>query len=98
MEEEIKAQRFFDISIELYEEANYKGNTLGINSKFPERETIKLGHKSSNPLKSFKISKNVILTGRRRDTQEEVKIKGPAEDSDYGEGLIDTRIEIVQTN
>ena len=98
MEEEIKAQRFFDISIELYEEANYKGNTLGINSKFPEGADLNFDHKHSNPLKSFKISKNVILTGRRRDTQEEVKIKGPAEDSDYGEGLIDTRIEIVQTN
>lgn len=98
MEEEIKAQRFFDISIELYEEANYKGNTLGINSKFPEGADLNFDHKHSNPLKSFKISKNVILTGHSLDKNEKVKIKGPAEDSDHGEGLIDTRIEIVQTN
>tara|TARA_B100000427_G_scaffold327492_1_gene338378 strand:- start:3044 stop:4249 length:1206 start_codon:yes stop_codon:yes gene_type:complete len=98
IEEEIKAQKFFDISIELYEEADYKGNEIVIQAKFPEGTDYKLNHSHSNPLKSFKISENVILFGRRRDTQEEVKIKGPAEDSDHEEGLIDTRIEIVQTN
>tara|TARA_B100001559_G_scaffold253411_1_gene217240 strand:- start:3227 stop:4348 length:1122 start_codon:yes stop_codon:yes gene_type:complete len=98
MEEEIKAQKFFDISIELYEEADYKGNEMVIEAKFPEGTDYKLKHSHSNPLKSFKISENVILFGLKRDTREEVEIKGPAEDSDHGEGLIDTRIEIVQTN
>ena len=98
MEEEIKAQKFFDISIELYEETDYKGNEIVIEAKFPEGTDYKLNHSHSNPLKSFKISENVILFGQRRDTQKRVEIKGPAEDSDHGEGLFNTRIEIVQTN
>jgi len=98
MEEEIKAQKFFDISVKLYEEADYKGNEMVIEAKFPEDTDYHLKHSHSNPLKSFKISENVILFGLKRDTREEVEIKGPAEDSDHGEGLIDTRIEIVQTN
>lgn len=99
MEEEIKAQKFFDISVKLYEEADYKGNEMVIETKFPEGTDLTLlKHSHSNPLKSFKISENVILFGLKRDTREEVEIKGPAEDSDHGEGLIDTRIEIVQTN
>ena len=69
-----------------------------IETKFPEGTDYNLKHSHSNPLKSFKISENVILFGLKRDTREEVEIKGPAEDSDHGEGLIDTRIEIVQTN
>ena len=98
MEEEIKAQKFFDISVKLYEEADYKGNEMIIEAKFPEGTDYNLKHSQSNPLKSFKISENVILIGRRGDTQDRVEIKGPAEDSDYGEGLFNTRIEIVQTN
>jgi len=92
MEEEIKAQKFVNVSIDLYEEANYKGNHTSLNAKFPERETIKFGHSSSNPLKSFKISEGVTLIGTNRDTGKVEALTGPMEDNDFGSGLINTRL------
>tara|TARA_B100000902_G_C27215621_1_gene866783 strand:+ start:29 stop:1288 length:1260 start_codon:yes stop_codon:yes gene_type:complete len=92
MEEEIKSQKFVKVSIDLYEEANYKGNHISLNAEFPERETIKFGHSSSNPLKSFKISEGVTLIGTNRDTGKEEGLTGPMEDNDFGSGLINTRL------
>jgi hypothetical protein len=80
------SKRLVKVAFDIYEEPDYKGNNQQFGAVIPEGEAIKLGNSKSNPIKSLKLGKNIVLEGARVDSNEPVRVEGPTEDNNTGSG------------
>ena len=81
------SKRLVKVAFDIYEEPDYKGNAQQFGAEIPEGEAIKLGNSRNNPVKSFKLGKNIVLEGARvDDSNEPVRVEGPTEDNNTGSG------------
>src|SRR6056300_259443 len=80
------SKRLVKVAFDIYEEPDYKGNNQQFGALIPEGEAIKLGNSKSNPIKSLKLGKNIVLEGARVDSNEPVRVEGPTENNNTGSG------------
>ena len=80
------AKKIVKVSFAIYEEPDYKGNVQQFQGEIPEGPPgIQIGNSRNNPIKSFKLGKNIVLEGAR-DDGEPVRVEGPTEDNNTGSG------------
>ena len=80
------SKRLVKVEFAIYEEPDYKGNVQQFQGEIPEGPPgIQIGNSRNNPIKSFKLGKNIVLEGAR-DDGEPVRVEGPTEDNNTGSG------------